>query len=89
MTYCIVLTQPRYCPHTDAILGTTSSILAEFGTFETAAWADTKAFLLERKYGDSDFAFTARPSDDPFNFRRGRVVPTPLSISDDGDDIPF
>lgn len=90
MAYCIVLTQPYYHHSTDALLGSTSSVLTEYGAFETEAWAGTKAHLLNEEHGDSDFHFFARPSDDPFGFdsrphARGRGA-----VTDDEDyEIPF
>lgn len=61
MAFQIALTQPRYHRSTDALIGSTTQLLTELGSFETLAWADTKVYLLSAECDfDSDLTFTVR-----------------------------
>lgn len=46
MSFQLALVVPRYCPVTDAYLGTRPMILREFGALETRGWALERARYL-------------------------------------------
>lgn len=89
MAYCIVLTSPRYHHSTDALLGSSSRVLSEYGTFETLAYADSLSYrLAEQCDFDGDLQFSARPTSDPFT-RPLPVMQVSMPGDEDEDDIPF
>jgi hypothetical protein len=86
--YCVVETAPRYCPHTDGIIGSTSRVVAYY---ETEAFAIKRASVLNRDedatYG-GELDFHAAAVDAPRRPLFGRTV---LNWTDAGvdDEIPF
>lgn len=86
MAYHITYTSPRY-DNLDRCVGSSTSRCEELGTFETLAWAMTKAWLLDQECG-GEIIFQVR--NEQGLLAREEVVAAPAFMWDDGmDDIPF
>lgn len=87
----ITETHARFCPVTDGIIGSTTHVRDDLGSFETARWALAKAGQLSDQFGDADINFGVIDANGKpvWLSADAEVVGPPVQFDPTSDEIPF